>query len=165
MRTLNLLGGLGVSAAAFAALAACFVWTAEATEGARIEPEPVAIEAHAQPEAPASDAPAGIEAEAPAEMEAELEADADAEPAAVEPEFLVTVPDLTGRTALRALRQARGLGLEVEIRDTSGRLVPSYDRLYTRVTEQSVAAGTRIEAGSTILLEGRAPRAAFASGY
>ena len=168
MRKLNVLAGLLISLAAFSTLAVGFVWTANATEPTRdavIAPEPEPAEVQETSIAPgAQNTPAPTEA---VETEPELEAVAEApsEEAPAPAPTGIEVPELTGRTALRAFRQARAAGLVAEINDPDGRRVPPSERLYMRVVEQETAAGEHVEEGSTVSLVARYPRAGFASGY
>jgi len=159
MRTMEMVAGLVVSVAAAAALVMGFVWDVDARferPAARIAPEPAAP---APPLEPASGPP-------PAAV-AVVEAAADEPAPEAEEPAGVVVPDLTGRTALRALRQAREAGLEVDIRDREGnRVIPS-ERLYVRVIDQGNPEGSRVPEGTTISLTARYPRGGggFASGY
>ncbi len=150
-----------LSLSAFAALAAGVVWTAEATVGPRprraeivaepapAEPGPAAIAPAPEPAIePAEEAPTAIEDEPPGPAPAGIE-----------------VPDLTGRTALRALRTLRALGLDADIRDEDGQRVPAAERRYMNVVEQSIPEGGHAPDGWVVRLEARYPRAGFASGY
>ncbi|MCA9609230.1 MAG: PASTA domain-containing protein [Myxococcales bacterium] len=165
MRTLlKTAAALLLSLSAFAGLGAAFVWSARAT----VEPtaDPVEIVEETPVAAPAAIAapaealpPEAIPPEPAPEPEVAPEPEAEPEPAGVE------VPRLTGRTALRALRMLRALGLEADIRDEDGRRVPAAERLYMNVVEQSIPEGGHAPEGWTVRLEAAYPRAAFASGY
>lgn len=184
MRGLEMVAGLMVSVAAFAVLVMGFVWDADASLGwesaeIRAEPEVVAprgVDEVTLGELPPEPTPSPVDRPLAGSSATGADAAAvfghepshDAEPAedASEPTG-VEVPDLTGRTALRALRQAREAGLEVDIRDREGNRVPAGERLFVRVIDQGNPEGSRVPEGTTISLTARYPRGGggFASGY
>ncbi|MBX3269736.1 MAG: hypothetical protein KF729_05725 [Sandaracinaceae bacterium] len=165
MRTLKLVLALALSGSAFGALGAGFVWSLDASP-------PVAITAEPAGEAPARAEPVvaaivGHRAEPAPEPTpvAEPAPEAEGEPSvAPSPAAdLVEVPALTRLTGLRAFRRLRALGLVPELRDARGRRVAPWERMYRRVEGQSVAAGERVEPGSTVEVIVAAPP--IASGY
>jgi len=183
MRRLEMVAGLMVSVAAFAVLVMGFVWDADARvgrESAEITAEPEVVEPRGvdevevgelppePPPSPFGRLPRPTTTGAGADAAAIFGADEPTPDEVLEGEATgVEVPDLTGRTALRALRQARAAGLAVDIRDREGNRVPPGERLYVRVIDQGNPEGSRVPEGTTVSLTARYPRGGggFASGY